>query len=263
MSFDMPLTPPSRMFPRGTPPIKLNLPAIVPLDEPPTNGITIQPPTALLEDVNPETANTNQKTKRPTLDPMPSSDGPLNISPVGSTGSARISPSTRHPLNRALSPDLPTRDALYLFSNFSSYMRSPNEGPDGILSNDDFKDTVRLLDFARVSFPRSRREDGLMSQTLVGQPSSNVHVLHLKYRFQAPTDMRQSTYSAGDRNLPVNHIDAMGRLRNPVPQPFSVARDPVLKIDYRRSGICDFELTDRGEWSLYPFACSSDFRSYL
>ena len=31
-------------------------------------------------------------------------------------------------------------------------MRSPNEGPGGILSNDDFKDTVRLLDFARVGY---------------------------------------------------------------------------------------------------------------
>jgi len=85
------------------------------------------------------------------LNQIPSTDAPLHISPVGSTGSARISPSTRHPLSRALSPDLPTRDALYLFSNFSSYMRSPNEGPGGIISNEDFKDTVRLLDYARVS----------------------------------------------------------------------------------------------------------------
>jgi len=152
MSFDMPLTPPSRILPRGTPPIKLDLPAFVPLDEPPTNGITIQPPTALLEDVNLEPVNlTAGGVRRPSLNQIPSTDAPLHISPVGSTGSARISPSTRHPLSRALSPDLPTRDALYLFSNFSSYMRSPNEGPGGIISNEDFKDTVRLLDYARVS----------------------------------------------------------------------------------------------------------------
>jgi hypothetical protein len=151
MSFDMPLTPPSRMHARGTPPIKLDLPAIVPLDEPPTNGITIQPPTALLEDIHLDPVSTTSAVRRPSLNQIPTTDAPLHISPVGSTGSARISPSTRHPLSRALSPDLPTRDALYLFSNFSSYMRSPNEGPDGILSNDDFKDTVRLLDFARVN----------------------------------------------------------------------------------------------------------------
>jgi hypothetical protein len=152
MSFDMPLTPPSRILPRGTPPIKLDLPVIVPLDEPPTNGITIQPPTALLEDIHLEPVNlTAGGVRRPSLNQIASTDAPLHISPVGSTGSARISPSTRHPLSRALSPDLPTRDALYLFSNFSSYMRSPNEGPGGIISNEDFKDTVRLLDYARVS----------------------------------------------------------------------------------------------------------------
>jgi hypothetical protein len=152
MSFDMPLTPPSRILPRGTPPIKLDLPSIVPLDEPPINGITIQPPTALLEDIHLEPViHTAGGVRRPSLNQIPSTDAPLHISPVGSTGSARISPSTRHPLSRALSPDLPTRDALYLFSNFSSYMRSPNEGPGGIISNEDFKDTVRLLDFARAS----------------------------------------------------------------------------------------------------------------
>ena len=67
------------------------------------------------------------------------------------TNSTSVSPSIRHPLTRPLSPDLPTRDALYLFSNFSSYMRSPQEGAEGIKSSEDFRDTVRLLDYARVS----------------------------------------------------------------------------------------------------------------
>ena len=61
-----------------------------------------------------------------------------------------ISPSIRFPLPRALSPDLPTRDALYLFCNFSSYMRSPHEGAEGIRNHEDFRDTIRLLDHARV-----------------------------------------------------------------------------------------------------------------
>lgn len=171
MSFDMPLTPPSRITPRGTPPIKLDLPAIVPLDEPPTNGITIQPPTALLEDARLEPVDlTAGGARRPSLNQIPSADAPLHISPVGSTGSAR-SPSTRHPLNRVLSPDLPSRDALYLFSNFSSYMRSPNEGPGGIISNEDFKDTVRLLDHARVSY----HGHSALSEELMCRHWSNSH----------------------------------------------------------------------------------------
>lgn len=60
------------------------------------------------------------------------------------------SPGIRHPLTRPLSPDLPTKDALYLFSNFASYMRSPPEGAEGIRNSEDFRDTVRLLDYARV-----------------------------------------------------------------------------------------------------------------
>ena len=152
MSFDIPLTPNSRLN-RGTPPIKLDLPALVPLDEPPTNGITIQPPTAILDDFRPHPVNVVNGVTKPALDRLPSAETPLHPSPGGSTGTARISPSSRYPLSRPLSPDLPARDALYLFSNFSSYMRSPNEGPGGILSNDDFKDTVRLLDFARVGYP--------------------------------------------------------------------------------------------------------------
>lgn len=150
---------------RSTPPSslsKLNIPPIpVPLDEPATQDITIQPPTAI-----PETSKLPQHPNQilakyaqgqlPTLDsisPGPGSiDTPLNRSPASASGSNNIiSPSSRHPLTKQLSPDLPTRDALYLFSNFASYMRSPDEGADGILSNEDFKDTVRLLDYARVS----------------------------------------------------------------------------------------------------------------
>jgi hypothetical protein len=152
MSFDIPLTP-TRLMPRGTPPTDLQLPALVPLDEPPVNGITIQPPTAFFHDIRPDPVKTGGQPDKSAVEPNITASGtPLHPSPGGSaSGSANISPSTRHPLNRPLSPDLPTRDALYLFSNFSSYMRSPNEGPDGIISNEDFKDTVRLLDFARVS----------------------------------------------------------------------------------------------------------------
>ena len=86
----------------------------------------------------------------------PSPDSPQcsprkSFSELVAQPSASISPSIRYPLTRPLSPDLPTRDALYLFCNFSSYMRSPHEGPEGVKSSEDFRDTIRLLDFARVS----------------------------------------------------------------------------------------------------------------
>lgn len=63
------------------------------------------------------------------------------------------SPSLRRGLTRPLSPDLPDRDALYLFANFGSYMRSPDEGATGINNSDDFRDTIRLLDYARACLP--------------------------------------------------------------------------------------------------------------
>lgn len=89
--------------------------------------------------------------------PLPHSN---HSSPGPSSPTERHSSSTsasalaRHQLHRSLSPDLPIRDALYLFCNFSSYMRSPYEGAEGIKDNTDFHDTIRLLDFARVSCAR-------------------------------------------------------------------------------------------------------------
>ncbi|WVF68558.1 hypothetical protein IAT40_003327 [Kwoniella sp. CBS 6097] len=154
-----------------------------------------------------------------------------NNSPSSDSGSANnlISPSSRSPGTQRsrsgrhfpFSPDLPNKDALYLFSNFSSYMRSPNEGSDGVRA-EDFKDTIRLLDHARA---------------LASNPSSNVHILHLKYRFQGQTNTFRSPYFSGDYQLPLNYRDSIGRLRNPVPQPFSVLHDPVVKIDYMENGV--------------------------
>ncbi|WVQ74992.1 hypothetical protein IAR50_004600 [Cryptococcus sp. DSM 104548] len=134
-----------------------------------------------------------------------------------------IVPSSRSPSSRPLSPDLPNRDALYLFVNFSSYMRSPHEGSKGV-APEDFRDTIRLLDHARF---------------LTSQASSNVHILHLKYRYQGQHNAFRSPYSSGDHQLPLNYRDPNGRLRNPVPQPFSVLHDPVIKVDYMENGIFD------------------------
>lgn len=156
---------PTSTYTRPTPPsslTKINVQSIpISLDEPSGQGITIQPPTAILEETRlpqPPHQPFSKREPAPTLESIPPvpplSDQTLNRSPGSATGSGTpsnlISPSARHPLTRQLSPDLPTRDTLYLFSNFASYMRSPNEGADGIVSNEDFKDTVRLLEFARV-----------------------------------------------------------------------------------------------------------------
>ncbi|KAK4689506.1 hypothetical protein P7C73_g607, partial [Tremellales sp. Uapishka_1] len=103
-------------------------------------------------------------------------------------------------------------------------MHSPNQGAEGIKNSADFRDTVRLLDYAR---------------TLAAQSYSNVHVLHLKYRFQGPAQNFRSPYTTGDWQLPINYRDPNGRLRNPVPQPFSVLHDPVIKLDYLETGIFD------------------------
>ncbi|WWC65727.1 uncharacterized protein I303_108349 [Kwoniella dejecticola CBS 10117] len=151
------------------------------------------------------------------------SNGNSLESPSATPRSVLLSPLKTSPTNRPLSPDLPTRDALYLFSNFSSYMRSPNQGPEG-LKADDFKDSIRLLEHARW---------------LTSQPHANVHILHLKYRFQGENATFRSPYSTGDYQLPINYKDSIGRIRNPVPQPFSVLHDPVVKIDYMENGVFD------------------------
>ena len=64
------------------------------------------------------------------------------------------------------------------------------------------------------------------------QPYSNVHILHLKYRFQASSQSSRQPYMTGDYQHPLNYRDYTGRMRNPVPQPFSTLHDPVIKIDY-------------------------------
>jgi hypothetical protein len=50
---------------------------------------------------------------------------------------------------RPLNPDLPTRNVLFVFDNFASYMRAPNEGSDDV-SEASLKDAQRLLEHARV-----------------------------------------------------------------------------------------------------------------
>lgn len=71
-----------------------------------------------------------------------------------------LSPSVDPPLENSylverslpINPDLPIKDVLFVFSNFSSYMRSPNQGPAGV-SGQDLRHASRLLEHARVSDP--------------------------------------------------------------------------------------------------------------
>jgi hypothetical protein len=48
-----------------------------------------------------------------------------------------------------INPDLPTRDSLYVFINFSSYSRSPKQGSQGV-RDEQLRHASRLLDYARV-----------------------------------------------------------------------------------------------------------------
>ncbi|ADV22478.1 Epressed protein [Cryptococcus gattii WM276] len=100
-------------------------------------------------------------------------------------------------------------------------MRSPHEGKDCI-SPEDFKDTIRLLDHARF---------------LAAQRQSNVHILHLKYRFQGQHKTFRSPCSFVNNQLQLNLHDKVGTGRNSVPQPFAVLHEPVIKIDYMENGI--------------------------
>lgn len=95
-------------------------------------------------------ANTQPFVSRYSTSPGQSTGSSLSGASSG-RNSGSSSSASRHPLTRPLSPDLPTRDALYVFSNFSSYMQSPNEGAKGVRTKDGFRDSIRLLDYARVS----------------------------------------------------------------------------------------------------------------
>jgi hypothetical protein len=136
----------------GTPPTPF-----VPLPPLPT----LPPPSPPAPTSRPLHSRTTDLTCIPPRPPSyPDSSSPIPIPmpiPMSTPllSSARsTSPGARHPPTRPLSPDLPPRDALYLFANFSSYMRSPDEGAEGITDSGDFQDTIRLLDYARVSGAR-------------------------------------------------------------------------------------------------------------
>lgn len=164
-----------------------------------------------------------------------------SLSSLSPLPNPEMPPAIRHPLTRTLSPDLPTHDVLYLFSNFSSYFRNPHEGANGIKSNQDFCDTVRLLDYARVHFQArpAKNVTNPYLQSLASHPKSNAHVLHVKYRFGGQIQDSQNRKSSGKFVLPLNYRDEFGRIRNPIPQPFSVFNDPVVKIDYSMSSSDD------------------------
>ncbi|OCF39541.1 hypothetical protein I317_06651 [Kwoniella heveanensis CBS 569] len=243
MSFpqSLPTVPPLAIQP--SPPTPGVVPPTAPLvpqpidereQDPNANLHSLPPPHPPLTKINTDPSSHSHLASAGGPSPSSAHSASSRLSDTGSTSSKLSSPSSRSPgstqqrtstsrsnRHRPFSPDLPNRDALYLFSNFSSYMRSPNEGSDGVKA-EDFKDTIRLLEHARA---------------LASNPSSNVHILHLKYRFQGQTNTFRSPYFSGDYQLPLNYRDSIGRLRNPVPQPFSVLHDPVVKIDYMENGV--------------------------
>lgn len=117
------------------------------------------------------------------------------------------------------------------------------QGGSGLDGNAAFKDAVRLLDHARVS----ERWEGPNWKCLAQQPLANVSVLHVKYRFRGTSE------SASRPTLVDDPTSAPGS-QVPIPQPFSVLHDPVIKIDYSES-LCQPMLSngeDSGVFSPMP-----------
>lgn len=57
-----------------------------------------------------------------------------------------------------INPDIPTKDVLFVFSNFASYMKAPNQGATGV-SDQELRHASRLLEHVRVRISSlSRRQ---------------------------------------------------------------------------------------------------------
>ena len=61
-----------------------------------------------------------------------------------------------------------------------------------------------------------------------------MHILHLKYRFQGQS-LNGAALAQGDYPGQEGANEVEGKARNPVPQPFSILHDPIVKIDYSAS----------------------------
>jgi hypothetical protein len=66
--------------------------------------------------------------------------------PAALHGSMVLEQNTAAPIN----PDIPIKDVLFVFANFSSYMKSPNQGATGV-GDAELRHAARLLEHARVS----------------------------------------------------------------------------------------------------------------
>ncbi|KAJ9111101.1 hypothetical protein QFC19_001300 [Naganishia cerealis] len=111
-----------------------------------------------------------------------------------------------------INPDLPVKDVLFIFSNFASYMKSPNQGAMGVQDRE-LKHAARLLDHARVSSFQFFHTLTSEFKELQANKRNRVNILHVKYRFAEPM------------------VPESGARR--VPPPFATMLDPVLKIDQR------------------------------
>lgn len=119
-----------------------------------------------------------------------------------------------------INPDIPIKDVLFVFSNFASYMKAPNQGATGV-SDQELRHASRLLEHVRVRTlhpPYCVRLFSLPLQDLQKRDKrSRVYVLHIKYRF-----VESSSAQACEKRIP---------------PPFATMLDPVLKIDQRKSHI--------------------------
>ena len=68
-------------------------------------------------------------------------------SPPGEAEEAQRSLLIDH--TQPINPDIPHKDVLFIFSNFASYMKAPNQGATGV-SDQELRHALRLLEHARV-----------------------------------------------------------------------------------------------------------------
>lgn len=109
-----------------------------------------------------------------------------------------------------LHPDLPAKDCLYIFANFLSYWKAPDEDPDTVPASC-LQEARQLIDAVR-SLHGGDRELGI-------EPTA--HILHIKYRWPllVPKDAEEDGFYA------------RGKQPKHAPPPFEVLDEPVIKCE--------------------------------
>lgn len=129
---------------------------------------------------------------------------------ICSTAPRSLSPHQEHHLH----PDLPAKDCLYIFANFLSYWKAPDEDP-SIVPASCLQQAKNLLDAVR-SIRNGDKEQGI---------TSTVNILHIKDRWPALDVEEDGFYAPRDQQQ-----QQQQRIKH-APPPFEVLDDPVIKCE--------------------------------